>query len=118
MARETGRSPTCFKAQQILSLILSFFGKTNQGDLARTLYRHGQHALVLQTIPGNAPRHNTSAFRQKVSQQTDILKIDRRFIDAKPAGLATLKKTTASPTAITTFCSFHACLRLLLFVFI
>jgi hypothetical protein len=114
-----GRSATWFKIHHILSLGLSLFRKTDQCDLARPLHRHGQDTLVLQTIPGDAPGHNASAFRQKVPQQSDILEIDRRLVDAKPAGLAPLKKSPAASTAITTFSSFHACLRLLrLYVFV
>jgi hypothetical protein len=100
---------------------LSLFGKTNQRDLARPFHRYGQNALMLQTIPGDSPRHDPSTLRQKVPQQTDIFKIDRRFINAKSTGLAALKKPPTSPSAIPigTFSSFHARLRLLrLFVLV
>jgi hypothetical protein len=116
-----GASPLRHLIQDLpsLTLGLSLFGETYQGDLARPLYRHGQYTLVLQTIPGDAPRNNASAFRQKVPQQTDILKIDRRVVDTKSARLTALKKSTASSTAITTLSSFHVCLRQVqLFVFV
>jgi hypothetical protein len=65
-----------------------------------------QFALVPHTIAGDAPRDNPTPLRQKVSQQPDILEIDRPFIYAKPTGPAALKKpaaTTASVSVSTVF---------------
>jgi hypothetical protein len=74
---------------------------------------------VLQAISGNAAWDDSSALSQKIPQQADILEVNRRLIDTKPARLAALKKPTASASAIPAISSFHTRLRLLqLFVFV
>jgi hypothetical protein len=75
--------------------------------------------LVLQAIAGNTARHDPAPLGEKIPQQADILEINRGFIDAKPARLPALKKSTAAPSAVSTISSFHDRLRLLqLFVFV
>jgi hypothetical protein len=55
-----------------------------------------QFALVPHTIARDAPRDNPTPLCQKVSQQPDIFKIDRPFIDTKPARPTALKKPSAT----------------------
>lgn len=59
-----------------------------------------QFTLMPHAIAGNTSRDNPTALGQKVSQQSDIFKIDRPFFDTKPTRPATLKKPSAAATAV------------------
>jgi hypothetical protein len=60
--------------------------------------RDGQFPLVTETIAGNPARHNPSALRQKIAQESDILEVNRCLIDTEPARLAPLKEPSSAAT--------------------
>jgi hypothetical protein len=55
-----------------------------------------QFALVPRTIAGDTPRNDPTPLSQKISQQPDIFKIDRPFINTKSARPSALKKPSAA----------------------
>ena len=62
-----------------------------------------QLTLMPQTITGNPPWDDSTPLGQEIPQQSDVLEVDRTFLNTKPAGPATLKKPPASSTpALTT----------------
>jgi hypothetical protein len=89
------------------------------------LDRRRQLALMAEAIARNPARDDASALRQKIPQETDILEINGAFLDAKPAGPAPLKESSAAsaitpPASTPATFAFHNIPRQLLrfFVFV
>src|SRR5271167_4179174 len=63
-------------------------GKWQQRNIACLLDRQRQAPLVRSANPGQPSRHDPSAFRHKLRQQTDVLVVDGfNLLDAKLANL-------------------------------
>jgi hypothetical protein len=59
--------------------------------MAGSFDRYGQLPLMTEAITGDPARHDTTAFREKISQEPDILEIDRRLVDAESTRFTSLK---------------------------
>src|SRR5262245_57228508 len=85
-----------------------------------------QLALMAETIARNPPRDDAPALRQKIAQESDVLKINGAFFNTKPTRPAPLEKASASSatavTSSTTASAFafhnlpHQLLRFFIFV--
>jgi hypothetical protein len=64
------------------------------------LDRNGQLTLMTHAVSGNAARNDPAALRQKIPEQAGILKVNRRLVQAKPAGPSSLKQPAPAPTTL------------------
>jgi hypothetical protein len=71
-----------------------------------------QFTLMPHAVSGNPARDNASALRQKISEKSGILEIDRRLLNTKPARPSALKQP-ASASATFAVIPFHHCLLVL-----
>jgi hypothetical protein len=75
---------------------LSLFRKADESNMTSPFDGGRQFALVPHAIAGDTPRDNPTPLRQKVSQQPDILEIDRPFVDTESTRPSALEKPPAT----------------------
>jgi hypothetical protein len=66
-------------------LVLPLFGEPQQRNRACPLDRDGQLSLMPHTIAGDSSWDNSTALRQKISEQPDILEVDRELLVTEAA---------------------------------
>jgi len=72
-----------------------FFRKRHQRNRPGTFDRNRQFTLVRHAIAGNPTGDDTTAFGEKIPNQTHILIVDQDLIMAKPAHTPALKRSSS-----------------------
>jgi len=67
------------------------FRERQKGDRSGSFDCDRRFALMTQTVTRDPSWDNASSFRQKISQQSDVLVIDRDLFMTEPAYTPTLK---------------------------
>jgi hypothetical protein len=71
-----------------------------QRDVASTLDRFRQHALMRRTITGDSSRQNLATLGKVVLQQPDVFEIDEVYlVDAKTTNTSPVHATATAATA-------------------
>src|SRR5215217_1521145 len=79
---------------------LSFLGETNNCNVSSALDCDRQFPLMPHAVTRDPAGHNASPLSQEIAQQSRILKIDRRLLQAKPAGPSALEQSPSASAAI------------------
>jgi len=90
-----GRPPGRLAGVRRFSGRLSAFrrDKRHDGDGSGALDRHGQFALMLGAVSGDAARHDFSAFRHEITQNHGVFIVDLDIgVRAEPAEFLSVKE--------------------------
>lgn len=76
-----------------VALTSQLLSERQERDGSGSLDRNGQLALVSHAVAGDPARHDPASLRQKTTQQTDVLEVDRSVIMAKSASSPSLEQS-------------------------